>query len=128
MIDELGLIDIPTKNGNYTWNNRRGGDRQIASRLDYFLLYEDLFLSSLETEAIIAPQAGSDHWPIFLTLKLSERPKNAPFQFEAFWISHLEFQEKMKEWWSITLPQPGSKMHNFHQRLKIIKQELKKWN
>ena len=67
MIDNLNLIDIPTKNGIHTWNNRRGGTRQIASRLDRFLLSEDLYLSSLETEVVIAPQVGSDHWPIVLT-------------------------------------------------------------
>lgn len=33
----LQLIDINTINGKYTWNNRRGGSRQIASRLDRFL-------------------------------------------------------------------------------------------
>ena len=98
MIYDLGLIDPPTKNGSFTWNNRRGGDRQITSRLDRILLSEDLFLCSLEMEASIAPQAGSDHWPIVLYIKLSESPKNTPFKFEAFWISHPEFMEKMKEW------------------------------
>ena len=60
MIDDLGLIDTPTKNGSFTWNNRRGGDRQIASRHDIFLLSEDLFLCSLEMEESIAPQVGLD--------------------------------------------------------------------
>ena len=31
------LVDIQPRSGAYTWNNRRGGERQIASRLDRFL-------------------------------------------------------------------------------------------
>ena len=37
LIDQR-LVDIPTTNGVFTWNNRRGGKSQIASRLDRFLL------------------------------------------------------------------------------------------
>jgi len=33
-IEGLSLIDIPTNNGIFTWNNRRGGDRKIASNID----------------------------------------------------------------------------------------------
>lgn len=35
--EELKLVDIPTINGKYTWNNRRGGSKHITSRLDRFL-------------------------------------------------------------------------------------------
>ena len=82
----------------------------------------------METEASIAPQVGSDHWPVVLTIKISKIPKNVPFRFEVFCLSHPDFQEIIKEWWSISLPRHGSKMQGFHQRLKFIKQELKKWN
>jgi len=34
MIEDLRLVDIQTINGICTWNNRRGGKNQIASRLD----------------------------------------------------------------------------------------------
>lgn len=40
MITEQGLVDIPTTNRVYTWNNCRGGRNQIASRLDRFLVSE----------------------------------------------------------------------------------------
>ena len=36
-IENAKLVDIYTKSGNFTWNNRRGGNRMIASRLDRFL-------------------------------------------------------------------------------------------
>ena len=39
-IEELNLVDIGTTNGMFTWQNKRTGDRQIASRLDRFLVSE----------------------------------------------------------------------------------------
>lgn len=38
MLTEQRLVDIPMIKGAYTWNNRRGGRNQIASRLDRFLV------------------------------------------------------------------------------------------
>ena len=37
-IAESKLINIPTVNGLHTWNNKQGGNRQIASRLNRFLM------------------------------------------------------------------------------------------
>ena len=42
MITEQRLVDIPTINGIHTWNNWRGGKNQIASRLDRFLISEQI--------------------------------------------------------------------------------------
>ena len=38
LIEELHLVDIPTPNGFYTSQNKRSGQRHIASRLDRFLV------------------------------------------------------------------------------------------
>jgi len=62
----LQLIDINTINGKYTWNNRRGGSREIASRLDRFLATEHLLGIDIFYEATILPCQGSNHWPIKL--------------------------------------------------------------
>eukprot|EP00253_Pinus_taeda_P022561 PITA_22561 len=35
------LIDIPSNNGIFTWNNKREGPHQISSRLDKFLLSDN---------------------------------------------------------------------------------------
>jgi len=34
IIQDLNLVVLETNNGIYTWNNKRGGERKIASRLD----------------------------------------------------------------------------------------------
>ena len=62
-------MDIKTKNGIYTWNNRRKGFCYIAERLDRFLLRGEHNLDKL-INAEILPMAGSDHFPVKLEIKL----------------------------------------------------------
>lgn len=67
----LKMVDIPTINGKYTWNNRRGGSRQIASRLDRFLATEHFIGKDIFYEASILPCLGSDPWPIKLDISMN---------------------------------------------------------
>jgi len=55
------MIDINTINGKYTWNHRRGGSRQIASKLDRFLAMEHFLGKDIFYEATILPCQESDH-------------------------------------------------------------------
>jgi len=55
------LIDIPSNNGMFTWNNRRDGAQQIASCLDRFLLSDNAIHLGGEFIASILPISGSDH-------------------------------------------------------------------
>eukprot|EP00253_Pinus_taeda_P016193 PITA_16193 len=50
--EKMKLVDIETNNGLCTWNNKRGGDSQVASKLDRFMIYEELML--LDKEIIAA--------------------------------------------------------------------------
>lgn len=61
MIMEQRLVDIPTINGIHTWNNRRGGINQIASRLDRFLILEQIINKDIFIETMILPGMGSNH-------------------------------------------------------------------
>ena len=42
ILAQSSLIDLETGDGWFTWNNRRGGDHLVASRLDRFLVSEDI--------------------------------------------------------------------------------------
>lgn len=70
IIEELRLVDIHTINGIFTWNNRRGGRNQIASRLYRFLVSERIMNKDVFVEAKILPSLGSDHWPIRLEVDI----------------------------------------------------------
>jgi len=62
----MKLVDIVTSNGIFTWNKKRGGESQVASKLDRFMISEDLILNDKEILVIILPFGGSDHWPVHL--------------------------------------------------------------
>lgn len=128
MIREKKLIDIQTNNGMHTWNNRRGGENQIASRLDRFLISEQVMMKDVFIEATILPVVGSDHWPIKLEIDLKQRPKNKPFRFEAFWLRHEGLIEKLEGWWKDSMVRGKNKTHTFQLKLKEMKNNLKKWN
>lgn len=93
----LKMIDINTINGKYTWNNRRGGSRQIASRLDRFLATKHLLGKDIFYEAIILPCQGSDHWPIKLEIAMNNQNQNRSLRFEAFWLRDPTLIEKNGE-------------------------------
>ena len=57
----MKLVDIVTSNGIFTWNNKRGGESQVASKLDRFIISEDLMLIDNEMIARVLPFGGSDH-------------------------------------------------------------------
>jgi len=60
----MGLVDTKTINGTFIWNNKRGGDSQVASKLDRFIISEDLLLTGPAITVSILPFGGSNHWPV----------------------------------------------------------------
>ena len=45
-LDIMKLVDIATNNGTFTWNNKRGGESQVASKLDRFIISEYLMIKT----------------------------------------------------------------------------------
>eukprot|EP00253_Pinus_taeda_P030366 PITA_30366 len=127
-IKSAKLVDIFPKSGAFTWNNKRGGDRQIASRLDRFLVTETILLEGITVDSDILPSGGSDKWSIIMNVTIQGTPRNKPFRFEKFWLSHPEFTSKIEQWWSEPLGIRGNKMFILQAKLKHIKIRLKTWN
>eukprot|EP00253_Pinus_taeda_P005917 PITA_05917 len=125
---DMKLVDIDTNNGFCTWNNKRGGNSQVASKLDRFMISEDLMLLDKEIMAEILPFGGSDHWPVQMEIKGIGTPRNRPFRFENIWLSHPDFSSSIENWWTEDLHIQGSTMFMLHKRLKHIKMRLKDWN
>lgn len=111
-------------NGTFTWNNKRGGTSQVASKLDRFIISNDLLLSGHIMTAFILPFGGSDHWPIQLEAPFIGTLRNRPFRFENVWLTHLDFITNIGKWWAEDVPTQGTKMFLLHRRLKYIKLRL----
>lgn len=65
----MKLVDIETSNGLCTWNNKRGGDSLVASKLDKFMISKQLMLPNKEIIVDILPFGGSDQWLIQMEIK-----------------------------------------------------------
>jgi len=76
----------------------------------------------------ILPSGGFDHWPITMKAAILGTPRNKPFRFEKFWLSHPEFISKIKQWWNDPLETRGTKIFKLQDKLKHIKTRLKSWN
>eukprot|EP00253_Pinus_taeda_P028058 PITA_28058 len=71
-----------------------GGASQVASKLDRFIISEDLLLTGPAMTVSIMPFGGSDHWPVQLEAAFMGTPRNIPFRFENAWLSHPKFTTK----------------------------------
>jgi len=60
-MNNMGLLDTKTTNGIFTWNNKIGGASQVASKLDRFIILEELLIKGLDMSVLILPFGGSDH-------------------------------------------------------------------
>ena len=60
-IEEMGMVDIFSREEIYTWNNRRGGESHISSCLDMFLISQFILVLGSELSSMVLPSVGSDH-------------------------------------------------------------------
>jgi len=60
-IRSFNLIDVFPKSSTFMWNKKRGGEKQIASHLDRFLVTESILLEGIIVELDILPSGGSKH-------------------------------------------------------------------
>eukprot|EP00253_Pinus_taeda_P026964 PITA_26964 len=122
------LINLPSNNGVFTWNNTQGGSLQIASWFDRFLLSNNAIHFGGDFAASILPFTGSDHWPISLHWSRPGNNIRRPFRFEAFWMTHPDFHKLINIEWKSLRPPLGSKMFQFQQKLKHLKSKIEHWN
>lgn len=99
-IDKMKLVDIKMDNKIFTLNNKRGGESKVASKLDRFIISEDLMLNNKEMVARVLQFGGLDHWLVQLEVEGIGNPKKQPFRFENIWLSHPEFISNITRWWA----------------------------
>lgn len=127
-IKNNSLIDMQFFNSMHTWSNRRIGRKQIASKLDIFLISDNAVHLGGDLSASILPYSSSDHWPISLQWQRPGNVTKRPFHFEAFWLSHPAFKDFIRSTWTSFPQLEGTKMFQFQQKLKFLKAQFKRWN
>jgi hypothetical protein len=54
-IDTVEMVDIKTNNGQFTWNNKRMNQYQVATRLNRFLVSKSIIMQGITLECSILP-------------------------------------------------------------------------
>ncbi|XP_058775266.1 uncharacterized protein LOC131649524 [Vicia villosa] len=118
-----GLVDIPCKEKKYTWF---GGDGKAMSRIDRFLLSNVVVNRWDVIGQMVGDRDISDHCPIWvMTEKYNWGPK--PFKFNNEWFSFDSFIPFVeKEWKSLKVEGRGDFV--LKEKLRLLKDKLKKWN
>jgi hypothetical protein len=126
-IEHHRLLEIPPNNGIFTWNNRRKDNANIAEKLDRFFIVGDLTSYKKEISSSILPFAGSDHLPICLEISEPSKPLRNSFKCEKMWFHDPNFLELVRTWWT-QANYVGSKMFIFISKLKMLKENILRWN
>ncbi|XP_057451856.1 uncharacterized protein LOC130743638 [Lotus japonicus] len=91
------LVDLPLQGGLFTWSSSRNNG--MGSRLDRWLLSEDLFLCFNSFKQTALEWGISDHRPVSLSFGLDDYgPK--PFTFFNHWLQEDGFNEMVTNWWN----------------------------
>ena len=92
ILTHSSLVDMGTGDGWFIWNNKRGGDHLVASRLDRFLVTDNIDRGLGDIWENVIHDAGSDQWPVCLNWEVRNSFLPKPFHFEQFWLEHKEFK------------------------------------
>ncbi len=123
-IEDLNLVDLPLHGGRYTWCN--GSINPSMSRIDRVLVSLDWEEHYPDVMQKLLPKPISDRTPIMLEVGGMNGGKRA-FKFENMWLKDPEFVNKVRGWWS-SYSFRGTPSYVLSQKLKALKEDLKKWN
>ncbi|KAL5576512.1 hypothetical protein UlMin_018211 [Ulmus minor] len=92
-LDNLGMLFIPASGFNYSWTNRRQGNRRIRFKIDRAMANEDWWRSFPNAYIRVLPQTTSDYNPQILHCIGQDSFAKRPFCYEAIWT-----EEKHSHW------------------------------
>ncbi|GAU48536.1 hypothetical protein TSUD_282880 [Trifolium subterraneum] len=122
-VEAMELCDVPVAGKKFSWFS---ADGTSMSRLDRFLLSEKFIDSEKVTGQWIGSRDISDHCPIWLLCSnLNWGPK--PFKVNNCWLEHPEFKPFVEKTWN-KLNVEGKKAFVIKEKLKRLKEELRRWN
>ncbi|XP_058784985.1 uncharacterized protein LOC131659881 [Vicia villosa] len=121
-IEETGLVDVPCKGKRFSWFS---GDGKSKSRIDRFLISNNIISSWGVVGQWIGMRDISDHCPVWLMVDKEDwGPK--PFKFNNEWFNDKNFFDFVKkEWEGIKVQGRGDFV--LKEKFRLIKERLKWW-
>ncbi|KAL3506753.1 hypothetical protein ACH5RR_032135 [Cinchona calisaya] len=99
-ISTCDVEDVPFKDCNFPWCNRKEGFDRIYCKLDRIMSNVQWFLEFPNMEAEFLAPGIFYHWPSFLSLqkKFNAGPKS--FKFHFFQLNHPDYSVLLQKVWS----------------------------
>lgn len=98
-IQQNHLINLGYKGLAYTWTNGRNMEGLIRQHLDRVLANPEWCIDFSYAGVLHLPRLASDHAPILLNTCRNVSRSPPDYKFEAMWLSHPEFFDKVRECW-----------------------------
>nr|GEW74526.1 putative RNA-directed DNA polymerase, eukaryota, reverse transcriptase zinc-binding domain protein [Tanacetum cinerariifolium] len=119
-----GLEEVPLGGSVYTWCHKSASK---MSKLDRFLISENLMNSSPNISAITLDRFLSDHRPILLRESTFDYAP-VPFRFFHHWLELDDFNNFVVDMWNIAPGDATNGMRNIMYKLKFLKSKIRDWN
>ena len=123
-IENNYLVDLPLDGASFTWF--RDSELQSMSRINRTLVSVDWVDHFGNASQRVLSRVISDHCPLLVEVSGVGRGRYA-FKFENIWLKVEGFVERVQQWWNGYCFM-GSPSFVFAQKLKALKEYLKKWN
>ncbi|GLT67250.1 hypothetical protein SLA2020_395710 [Shorea laevis] len=122
-VESMGLMDVCLQNRKFTWYKLDGSS---MSRLDRFFMSTEMGLLAMEWIQEGVTRSVSDHCEIILKSRITYwGPK--PFRVIDAWQQHPDFRSFVEDRWN-ALQVEGWTAYKCKQKLKLLKDECKRWN
>nr|GEW58633.1 RNA-directed DNA polymerase, eukaryota, reverse transcriptase zinc-binding domain protein [Tanacetum cinerariifolium] len=123
-IANAGLEEVPLGGSSFTWCHKSATK---MSKLDRFLISENLLITCPNISATTLDRYLSDHRPIFLRETQSDyRP--VPFRFFHHWTELEGFNKFVIDTWSEAPGDDLNAMRSMIRKLKYLKVKIQEWN
>nr|GEX44056.1 putative RNA-directed DNA polymerase, eukaryota, reverse transcriptase zinc-binding domain protein [Tanacetum cinerariifolium] len=122
-IVESGLVEVPSGGFSFTWSHRSATK---MSRLDRFLVSEDLQRSCPNLSSLTLDRYLSDHRPILLR-ELNVDYSPTPFRFFHNWLDLDGFDSFISDTWCKSNIIDPNAMFKMAKKLKILKGHIRVW-
>ncbi|GJS31327.1 RNA-directed DNA polymerase, eukaryota [Tanacetum coccineum] len=123
-IVDSGLVEVVLGGNKFTWCHKSGSK---MSKLDRFLVSENLMNAYPNINAITMPRFLSDHCPIFLR-EISHDYGPIPFKVFHHWFDIAEFNNLVEDIWNKYSSKESNPIRYFSHKLKFLKGKIREWN
>ncbi|GJT61251.1 RNA-directed DNA polymerase, eukaryota, reverse transcriptase zinc-binding domain protein [Tanacetum coccineum] len=123
-IANAGLEEVPLGGSTFTWCHKLATK---MSKLDRFLIFENLLITCPNITTITLECCLSDHRPILLRESQFDYGLT-PFRFFHYWLDMEGFNKIVEDAWSEAPCDDSNAMISMMKKLKYLKLKIREWN